>query len=400
MYPDKASRSARLFERAKKVLPGGSTRQTVTFEPYPIYAVSGRGCMVTDADGVERIDFINNYSSMIHGHCHPKIVEALQRQAETLIAVGAPTESEIQLAELLIERLPSVEQLRFCNSGTEAVMVAIQAARAFTGRLKIAKMEGAYHGGYDAVQVNLKPSLYESVVLPYNDVAGSQRLLDAHKAELAAVIFDPIVGRMAFAEATPEYVAFIRQWTRANGVLLIVDEVFSFRIDFHGAQGRYKVDPDLTALGKIIGGGIAIGAVGGKANVMAVFDGSAGYPKLSHHGTYNANPLAMVAGLVSMQLLDAAAIARINALGDRLRDGLNRVFREADVGAKAQGVGSMIAIAPITDPIIARIHRELLNRGVLMMPRGAFVISTPMTEADIDRTIAAVADSISSVPAR
>ncbi|MGH7682923.1 MAG: aminotransferase class III-fold pyridoxal phosphate-dependent enzyme, partial [Vulcanimicrobiaceae bacterium] len=158
MYPDSGSRSARLLERAKKVLPGGSTRQTVTFDPYPIYAVSGRGCMVTDADGVERIDFINNYSSMIHGHCHPKIVEALQRQTEILIAVGAPTESEITLAELLVARLPYVEQLRFCNSGSEAVMIAIQAARAFTGRPRIAKIEGAYHGGYDAVQVSLKPS--------------------------------------------------------------------------------------------------------------------------------------------------------------------------------------------------------------------------------------------------
>ncbi len=431
MYPDSASRSARLFERAKKVLPGGSTRQTVTFDPYPIYAVRGRGCMVTDADGVERIDFINNYSSMIHGHCHPKIVEALQRQAQTLIAVGAPTESEIELAELLVARLPSVQQLRFCNSGTEAVMIAIQAARAFTGRPKIAKIEGAYHGGYDAVQVSLKPSpdawgepdpvpvayakgipadvLRGTVVLPLNDVARSRRILDAHKAELAGVIFDPIVGRMAFLEATAGYIAFLREWTRENGVLLILDEVFSFRIGFHGAQGRYEVDPDITALGKIIGGGIAIGAVGGKADVMAVFDAGAGYPKLPHHGTYNANPLAMAAGLVSMQMLDAAAIARINALGDRLRDDLNRVFREADVPAKAQGVGSMVAIAPAAefsdyrgltraaasiDPLLLRIHRDLLNRGVLMMPRGAFVISTPMTQAEIDRAVAAVATAV------
>jgi glutamate-1-semialdehyde 2,1-aminomutase len=437
MYPDAASRSARLFERAKKVLPGGSTRQTVTFDPYPVYAVSGRGCMVTDADGVERIDFINNYSSMIHGHCHPRIVDALQRQAASLIAVGAPTESEIVLAELLAGRLPSVEQLRFCNSGSEAVMIAIQAARAFTGRPKIAKIEGAYHGGYDAMQVSLKPSpedwgepdpvpvayaagipagvLRETVVLPLNDVAGARRNLEKHKAELAGVIFDPIVGRMAFLEATAEYIAFLREWTRTNSVLLILDEVFSLRIDFHGAQGRYKVDPDITALGKIIGGGIAIGAVGGKAEVMAVFDASHGYPKLPHHGTYNANPLAMAAGLVSMELLDAAAIAHINALGDRLRDGLNRVFRDADVPAKAQGVGSMVAIAPsaeFTDyrglaraaasiePLLGRVHQELLNRGVLMMPRGSLVTSTPMTEAEIDRTLAAVGECFSSVPAR
>ncbi|MGH7683898.1 MAG: aminotransferase class III-fold pyridoxal phosphate-dependent enzyme, partial [Vulcanimicrobiaceae bacterium] len=258
-------------------------------------------------------------------------------------------------------------------------------------------------------------ALRNTVVLSLNDIESSRRNLETHKAELAGVIFDPIVGRMAFLEAKPEYIAFLREWTRGNGVLLILDEVFSFRIDFHGAQGRYKVDPDITALGKIIGGGIAIGAVGGKANVMSVFDGSAGYPKLPHHGTYNANPLAMAAGLVSMELLDAAAIARINALGDRLREGLNRIFRECEVAAKAQGVGSMVAIAPAAqfsdyrglaraaasiEPLLARIHRELLNRGVLMMPRGAFVISTPMTEAEIDRTIAAARECVSSVPVR
>lgn len=404
MYPDSASRSARLFERAKKVLPGGSTRQTVTFDPYPIYAVSGRGCYVTDADGVERIDFINNYSSMIHGHCHPKIVDALQRQVAKLIAVGAPTESEIELAELLVQRLPSVDQLRFCNSGTEAVMVAIQAARTFTGRAKIAKFEGAYHGGYDYVQLHAEtiPEAVQAdiVVLPFNDIEGSRRLLDAHKSELAAVIFDPIVGRRAFLEATPEFDAFLNGWTHANGVLLLLDEVFSFRIDVHGAQGKYGLDPDLTSLGKIIGGGIAIGAVGGKANVMKVFGDGSGHPQLPHHGTYNANPLAMAAGLASMHMLDAAAIARINALGDRLREGLNRAFSQAGSGARAQGVGSMVAIAPLTDPLIPRLHHELLNRGVLMMPRGAFVISTPMTEAEIDRTIAAVADCLATAGVR
>lgn len=389
-YPDASSRSAQLFERAKRVFPDGSTRRTVTFDPYPLYAVSGRGCMVTDADGVERIDFINNYSSMIHGHSHPQIVAALTQQAGKLMAVGMPTESDIALAELLIDRLPTVERLQFCNSGTEAVMLAIKAARAYTNLPKVARVEGAYHGAYD----------FDAVMLPCNDVEGALRILDANKAELAGTIFDPIIGRLGFAELRPDYIRMLREWTRGNGKLLIMDEVFSFRIDFHGAQARYRVEADLTALGKIIGGGIPIGALGGRTEVMSVFGDGSAHPKLHHHGTYNANPLAMTAGKVSMEMLTAQEIARINGLGDRLVRGIDKVLKEADAPAKAQGAGSMVAIAPINTPFNDRVHREMLNRGVLMMARGAFVISTPMREAEIDHTIRALAESLQTVPVR
>ena len=192
LYPDASSRSARLFERAQRVLPGGNTRHTVAFDPYPIYAARGSGCKIVDVDGVERIDFVNNYSSLIHGHTHPRVVEAVRRQAGELMAAGLPTESEIALAELLVERLPSIDQLRFCNSGTEAVMFAVRAARAFTGKPKIAKVEGAYHGAYDYVQASLDPTpanwgdrdpvavghgegtperlLGDVVVIPFNDL--------------------------------------------------------------------------------------------------------------------------------------------------------------------------------------------------------------------------------------
>lgn len=389
-YPNASSRSAQLFERAKHVFPDGSTRRTVTFDPYPLYAVSGRGCRVTDADGVERIDFINNYSSMIHGHSHPKIVAALTQQAGRLMAVGMPTESDVELAELLIGRLPTVERLQFCNSGTEAVMLAIKAARAYTDLPKVARVEGAYHGAYD----------FDAVMLPCNDVEGAIRILDANKATLAGAIFDPIIGRLGFAELTPEYVRMLREWTRSNRKLLIMDEVFSFRIDYHGAQARYNVEAELTSLGKIIGGGIPIGALGGRAEIMSVFGDGGAHPKLHHHGTYNANPLAMTAGKVSMEMLTAEEIARINGLGDRLVRGIDKVLKDADAPAKAQGAGSMVAIAPINTPFTDRVHREMLNRGVLMMSRGAFVISTPMREAEIDHTIGALAESLQTVPVR
>ena len=389
-YPDPSSQSAQLFERAKHVFPDGSTRRTVFFDPYPLYAVSGRGCMVTDADGIERIDFINNYSSMIHGHSHPKIVEALVQQAGKLMAVGMPTESDIELAELLVHRLPTVERLQFCNSGTEAVMLAIKAARAYTERPKVARVEGAYHGAYD----------FDAVMLPCNDVERALQVLDTHKAELAGAIFDPIVGRLGFAELTPEYIRALRNWTRKNNKLLIIDEVFSFRIDYHGAQARYKVEADLTALGKIIGGGIPIGALGGRKDVMSVFGDGSAHPKLHHHGTYNANPLAMTAGRVSMEMLTSSEIVRINTLGERLMRGIEKVLKDADAPARAQGVGSMVAIAPINTAFTDRVHREMLSRGVLMMARGAFVISTPMREAEIDRTVNALAESLQAVPVR
>ena len=381
-YPNAASRSAALFERAKRVMPGGSSRQNVTFEPYPIYAERGAGCIVTDVDGVERIDFINNYSALIHGHAHPAIVRALQQQTEILGAVAAPTESEIALAEVLVERLPSVERVRFCNSGTEAVMLAVQAARTFTGLPKVARVEGAYHGGYD----------FDAVMLPLDDIERTQELLEENTAALAGVLFDPIIGRLGFREASLAYIRFLRDWTRRNERLFILDEVFSLRIDYHGVQGRYKLDADLTALGKIIGGGIPVGAIGGKSEVMAVFG-----TRLPHNGTFNANPLAMVAGRVSMELLTPQEIARINLLGDRLRVGIAGILADSSIAAKAQGVGSMIAIAPVNTPLNFALFKELLNHGVLMMPRGAFVISTPMREADIDRTLEALAASMRSL---
>ncbi|MBV8600342.1 MAG: aspartate aminotransferase family protein [Candidatus Eremiobacteraeota bacterium] len=435
MYPDASSRSARLFERAQRVLPGGNTRHTVAFDPYPLYAASGAGCKVVDVDGVERTDFINNYSSMIHGHSHPKIVEAVRRQAAEMMAVGLPTESEILLAELLVERLPSVEQVRFCNSGTEAVMFAVRAARAFTGKPKLAKVEGAYHGAYDYVQASLDPTpanwgerdpvavghaagtperlLSDVVVIPFNDVEATARILDANKAELAGVLFDPIVARMGFLEATPAYLRLLREWTRANGALLLIDEVFTFRVGYDGAQGRYGIEPDLTALGKIIGGGLPIGAVGGRRDIMSVFDHRGGHPKVPHGGTYNGNPLAMVAGRVSMELLTKPEIERINRLGDRLRDGITRAIRESGLGGRANGVGSMVAMmlddstytnyrgflpaAARSIPLALQVHQKMLNRGVLFIPSGGFIVSTAMDEATIDETLAALSEVLSEV---
>lgn len=421
MYPEDSLRSAALFERARKVMPGGNSRHGVFLSPFPPYAVSGSGCRVIDADGVERIDCVNNWSSLIHGHCNPAIVEAVRHQAGILMAAGMPTEAEIELAELLVDRLPGIEQLRFSNSGSEGVLFALRAARAFTGRDRIAKVEGAYHGSIDAVEVSVAPSstrwgsawapasvpatdgipqsvLHDTLVLPFNDVQSTEALLREQGQTLAAVVLDPVVSRMGLVAATPEYLRMIREVTRELGILLVFDEVFSFRLGYHGIQGEVGVTPDLTALGKIIGGGLPVGATGGRADVMAVFDLTRPPLRVEHGGTYNANPMTMAAGLACMRQMTPDAYTHLSRLGDQLRTGLRDALNDAGVPGQVQGQGSLAALTFMTDPVtsyrdlksrdhdrrkVGLLHRHLLNHGVQIVPYGMFILSTPMTPADI-----------------
>ena len=257
------------------MLPSGSTRQAAFFKPYPIYAASGKGCRVTDVDGVERIDFVCNYSALIHGHCHPKIVEAMRKQAGELISIASPTRQEVRLAELVCERMPGIDRIRFCNSGTEGVMFTIKAARVYTGRPMIAKVEGAYHGSEDTASVSTSPMpdawgdpqapssvpppgatrhcAEAVVVMPMNDVEAARRIIGENRDQLAAVLIDPMVKNLGYERATPEFVSAIREETQKHGILLVFDEVYSFRLGYNGAQGELGINPDLTAMGKIIG---------------------------------------------------------------------------------------------------------------------------------------------------
>lgn len=427
-YPDLNSRSAALFQRARAVMPGGNTRHTVYFAPYPIYAASGQGCTITDVDGISYTDFISNASAAIHGHNHPEIVYAARNQLERLMSVGLPTESEIILAEAIVARMHSVEQLRFCNSGSEAVMFALKAARAFTGKPKIAKIEGAYHGGYDTAETSLSstpenwgasdspvatPSsagappgiLQDVVVLPLNDIEASQAILEAHSPSLAGVLIDPLMSRMVFAAASKEYLDFLRAYTQSIGALLIFDEVYSFRMGYNGAQGELQVTPDLTALGKIIGGGFPVGAFGGRADIMAVFDQTAGQVRAPHGGTFNGNPMTMAAGAKALELLTPEAHAHLTALGDRARAGIADAFLSAGVEGHARGYGSMVGYrfgppdysdyrgffrtmkANLALPFI---HRRLLQDGCLVMPSGCILLSTPMAASEIDHLVASL----------
>lgn len=434
MYPDLKSRSHSLYDRALASLPGGNTRTTVFMKPYPIYAERAEGCRVWDVDGNEFIDCINNFTSLIHGHAHPALIQAATRQLSLGSAFGLPTESEIDLAELLASRLPSVDQLRFANSGTEAVMMALKAARAFTGRAKIAKCEGAYHGSYDYAEVSLDPApdmwgrnapvsvayakgtpdnvLADVVTIPFNDTEAAVSLIREHGSELACVLVDPMPNRAGLAPADQAYVEGLRKVTREVGALLIFDEVITFRLGYRGAQGLWDIDPDLTALGKIIGGGFPVGAVAGRREYMAVFDPRSGKPALPHGGTFSANPVTMRAGLAAMELLDEAAFARLDDIGEAVRTGIDEAFRRTGVPGGTVGRGSLLKIHFADRPIRdyrsayttereaqrqAVFNRGLLNRGVLAAGYGLMALSTPMTDADTGKIIVAASEALAEV---
>jgi glutamate-1-semialdehyde 2,1-aminomutase len=436
MYPDPTSRSLQLYDRALSSLPGGNTRTTVYMKPYPIYAARGEGCRVWDVDGNAYIDCINNFTSLIHGHAHPHLIEAATKQLAIGSAFGLPTESEVELAELIAQRLPSVEQVRFTNSGTEAVMMALKAARAFTGRPKIAKCEGAYHGSYDYAEVSLDPTpeqwggnapvsvayakgtpdnvLADVITIPFNDPEAAVSLIREHGAELACVLVDPMPNRAGLAPADMAYLEALRRITREVGALLIFDEVITFRLGYRGAQGLWGIDPDLTTLGKIIGGGFPVGAVAGHQEFMAVFDPRSGKPALPHGGTFSANPVTMRAGLAAMELLDAAAFARLDAIGDAVRSGIDEAFRKSSVPGGTVGLGSLLKIHfadhPVRDYRSAFLteqetkrqtafHRAMLNRGVLAAGYGLMALSTPMTDADVEAIIAAASSALAEVSA-
>jgi glutamate-1-semialdehyde 2,1-aminomutase len=421
-YAQPASHSARLFREAQDVMPGGNSRTTVFVPPYPPYARDGEGCWIVDVDGERRLDALGNYTALIHGHAHPAITEAATARVRRGASFAMPTSEEIELAALLVDRLPSVDQIRFTNSGTEAVMMAIKAARAFTGRPKIAKFEGAYHGSYDHAEVSLSSGhddwgplgepasvaysrgtppavLADTVVLPFNHPELAARRIEREAGNLAAVLLDPIPNRIGLIRATADFLQTIRAVTAAHGILLILDEVITFRVGYHGAQGLLGIRADLTTLGKIIGGGFPVGAVAGRADVMAVFDPRGGRPAVPHGGTFNANPVTMAAGLAAMTLLDREAFQRLDDYGAKLRVSMNDCFTRAGVPGRVTGLGSLFRIHPMNREAfdyrtaypedaeasrLAGIARYLLDHGVLISTTGLGCLSTVMADAEIE----------------
>ncbi|MBI4271880.1 MAG: aspartate aminotransferase family protein [Candidatus Rokubacteria bacterium] len=426
-YAAKTSRSRVLHDEALAVMPGGNSRTTTFFDPYPFYFQRGQGAHIWDADDTDRLDFNGNYTSLILGHAPPDVVKVVQQVVESGLSFPGPTEHEIRLAEMLTRRVPSVEQIRFTNSGTEATLNAVRLARAFTGRPKLAKFEGAYHGTHDWVMVSVSPDakaagsrkrpkavaysagvppavLKHTVVLPWNDPEACEHILEAEAANLAALIVDPLLTNGGMIPPAEGFLERLRAATERHGIVLIFDEVISFRVAWGGAQERLGIRPDLTTFGKIIGGGLPVGAFGGRAEIMSFYDPRKGGARISHGGTFNANPATMAAGVATLNALTPEAYARLDALGDRLRGGVTRLLHGTRRRGQATGMGSLFTLhwtsEPLTDyrssrpkdpetPI--RVFMGLLNEGILLTQRGMGACSLAMTEEDIDRFINALA---------
>ncbi|MGV7218883.1 aspartate aminotransferase family protein [Bradyrhizobium sp. UFLA05-112] len=413
-------KSKNSFARARLVFPDGTSRVTVERDPEPLYIERGEGSYLVDVDGRRFLDLNCNFTALIHGHAFAPVVEALTHQLQRGSCFANPTESEIELAELLCGRIPQVDRVRFVNTGTEAVLFAIKAARAFTGCSKIAKLEGAYHGAYDWVEVSQAATpenwgdafapnstafyrgmpasvLDEVVVLRFNDVQGVRRLLQLHAHDLAAVILDPMPSRGGLVAPKPEFIAAVQETARRNGILVIADEVLNLRQSFQGASARYGLVPDLVAMGKIIGGGLPIGAIGGREEVMRVFDASAGRPLLPQGGTFSANPLSMIAGLAYMRYLDHAAFANLEIIGNIVRDGIGHAISTWNAPLCVTGAASLFRIhprlkfpndyreifpTPAGAALMKQVTRFFKKNGIILPHGAAASISTPMTRAD------------------
>lgn len=378
--------------RARQVMPGGNTRTTVFAPPSPPYAASGRGCWITDRLGRRILDANNNYSSLIHGHAHPGVMAGVRNQLDMGTAFGLPTVFEIDLAERLAQRT-EIERWRFHNSGTEAVMAALRCARAFTGRELIVRFEGSYHGTYDGVvghrALGVPAAVADtSVELPQRDGAEFEEMMTRRGGEVAAVLLDLMPNRAGLVRASPEFVGEVCKRCCDAGALLVIDEVITYRLALGGLAATYDVTPDLMVVGKIIGGGFPIGAVGGRREVMEVFDPTR-QPHVSWGGTFNANPISMIAGAAALDVFDAGEIDRLNRLGDQLRDDL------ADRGVKVHGYGSLMQIREVGD--VRELWWRLYEEGVLAGNNGLLALSTPMDEGVVAQLAAGVAAAMRGV---
>lgn len=423
-YAARNFKSREMFARAKQSLPGGNTRTGVYIDPFPLYADYGEGTYLYDLDGHRLLDFVNNNTALPLGHAHPQIVAALQQQVARGTGFSRPLVLEVELAELLRERMPAMEKVRFCSSGTEAVLNALRVARAFTGRTVVAKFEGAYHGIDDSALVSYLPplgpelgpdnrpqgvassaglmahTLAETVVLPFNDAEACAEIIEAHGQELAAVIVDPLSTAAGLALPEDGFLARLRELTDRVGALLVFDEIVSFRFGPGGTHRAYGVRPDLVCLGKVVSGGTPGAVFGGRADVLDLYD-PAGGPQIQQSGTFNANPIAMVAGLQTLKALTEEAYAQMGALAQQAGEGLAAAFAEAAVKARVVVAGSMLRIyfldrAPRNFREAARDDAQmqrwlffaLLNRGIYTRMGGN--VSLVTEEGHVDEWVQGV----------
>ncbi|RKP54233.1 glutamate-1-semialdehyde-2,1-aminomutase [Cohnella endophytica] len=423
------SKSKSAFERAKRVIPGGVNSPVRAFKSVgltPLVIERGEGSRITDIDGQTYIDYVLSWGPLIAGHAHPEVVEAIKRTAEKGTSFGAPTELETLMAELVCERVPSVEIVRMVNSGTEATMSALRLARGYTKRSKILKFEGSYHGHADSLLIKAgsgvatlglpdSPGVPESVAshtltVPYNDLASVKLAFERYGEEIAAIIVEPIAGNMGVVPPLPGFLSGLREVTSQYGSLLIFDEVMTgFRVHLNCAQGLYGVTPDLTCLGKVIGGGLPVGAYGGKREIM---EHMAPVGPIYQAGTLSGNPLAMAAGYSTLKLMNESAYQLLERLSARLQAGLERNAAETGIPMTINRVGSMVCpfftdkhvinydVAKTANTERFRtVFRRLLDNGVNIAPSSfeGWFVSIVHSEADIDMTIEAHRSALSKL---
>jgi glutamate-1-semialdehyde 2,1-aminomutase len=418
LFGERTPRSAERYERALRVLPGGDTRAATFYSPYPVALHHGDGVEIEDLDGNSYLDFLLNYTSLILGHRHPAVLEAIAGTVSHGTAFAAPVPGQVELAEALVERVPSVERVRFVNSGTEATTSALWAARAFTGRRYVVKAIGGYHGSCPELDKAIRPGSFPAGVpdtaavraVPYNDLDALERAIG--EGDVAAVLLEPVMGAAGVVPPAPGYLAAAQAAARRAGALFILDEVITFRLGYGGYQRLEGLEPDLTALAKIIGGGLPVGAVGGRADVMEVFAPGAS-PGVSHSGTFNGNPVTVAAGLRTLELLDADAYAGLDDLGATLADGLREAIERSGAPAQVTHVGSLVNLHFTTAPLIdadaaasvdpvaaAAFHLGLLNRGIFIATRGLFAISAVTEARHVQRAVEAAADVLDGLAER
>jgi len=387
-------------EDALRYLPGGNTRSVLHYEPFPLTMVSGEGAEVTDLDGHRYVDFVGEYSAGLFGHSDPRIKAAINEALDAGIAMGAPTKYERVLAALLCDRYPALEQVRFCNSGTEANLMALTTACAVTGRKKLLVFRESYHGGVikfpgGRCELNVP---YDFILADFNDIEGTAALIHGFGDDLAAVIVEPVLGAGGNIPGNQEFLNMLRSCTQEVGALLIFDEIKTARLGANGVQGMLDFMPDLTTVGKFIAGGLPTGAFGGRAELMARYDPRHGRG-WNHAGTFNNNVCSMAAGCVAMgDVYTAERAAEFLEWSEAFRLSLNEMFAEKDVPMYANGMGSIIAIhfskVPTKKPtditagcqsLRPLLHMEMLLEGVLICKRGDIFLSLPMDDTHLSK---------------
>jgi glutamate-1-semialdehyde 2,1-aminomutase len=424
------SRSAALFAEAKKVIPGGVNSPVRAFKSVgcdPIFISRAEGSRIYDADGNAYLDYVGSWGPMILGHCHPKVVEAIQEAARSGASFGAPTEKEIILAEMVCEAYPNIQKVRMVSSGTEATMSAIRLARGYTGRDKILKFDGCYHGHADSLLVKAgsgaatfgvptSPGVpadfaKHTLTATYNDLTEVKALIAANKGEIACIILEPIAGNMGCVAPRPGFLEGLRKICTAEGILLIIDEVMTgFRVAYGGAQERFGVRGDLVCLGKIIGGGLPVGAFGGRREIMEKLSPEGG---IYQAGTLSGNPLAMSAGIATLSLLkEEGFYDSIEEKSAYLEKGLREAAAETDVPTSFQRVGGMFCtyfqaeevfsfadVKPEAPQIFGRFFRAMLEEGINLAPsqyEAGFMSAAHSTD-DLDKTIEAARKALRSL---